>query len=56
MKRFHEDNPTKAGPPVRLQRWLEVEAKGGFCEDHEDDDKPATKGAPLRRSMRKKRK
>ena len=55
LRRFHDENPEKAGPPARLQTWLEMAERDEFVPDHKDDNKPLGAGVPLRRSKRKKK-
>jgi len=54
LRRFHNDNPGKAGPPRRLDEWLLAAAEDRFADPHVDDNLPVAKGTPLRRSQRKK--
>jgi transposase InsO family protein len=54
LKRFHDDYPEQAGPPVRLDEWLLAAAEDRFAEPHPDDDRPAAGGRKLRRSRQKK--
>jgi transposase InsO family protein len=55
LKRFHDEYPDRAGPPLRLDDWLLAAAEDRFADPHPDDDKPKVAGAPLRRSTRKKK-
>ena len=55
LKQYHEANPDKAGPPVRLEQWLKAAEGDEYDEPHEDDNKGVVVGVPLRRSVRKKK-
>lgn len=57
LRDFHTENPTKPGPPIRLDSWLRAAENEGFEPSHKDDNKPAARGdaAPPRRSHRKVR-
>lgn len=39
LQAFHDENPGQAGPPVRLQKWLEADSKMKVAREHGDDDK-----------------
>ncbi|ODH45686.1 hypothetical protein GX48_08234 [Paracoccidioides brasiliensis] len=38
---FHKINPTKAGPPRRLDEWLKAWETDSYLKDEVDDDLPA---------------
>jgi hypothetical protein len=40
LARFHKEHPEAAGPPKRLQEWLQAAAEDVFLADHSDDDRP----------------
>jgi hypothetical protein len=52
LRRYHEQNPDEAGPPVRLDSWIRCAEEDRFDEDHEDDDKPRQLGARRQRRRR----
>jgi transposase InsO family protein len=41
VREFHEKNPTKPGPPKRLNNWIKSWEAGEETYEHPDDDKPA---------------
>jgi hypothetical protein len=41
VRDFHLANPTRPGPPKRLDDWLRLWEAGENSYDHVDDDKPA---------------
>ncbi|KGQ00850.1 hypothetical protein PAAG_12477 [Paracoccidioides lutzii Pb01] len=41
IRDFHEANPTKAGPPRRLDEWLKAWETDSYLKDEVDDDLPA---------------
>ena len=41
IRDFHDDYPTKPGPPMRLQEWLDAAREDRILDDHGDDEKPA---------------
>jgi hypothetical protein len=41
VRDFHAKNPTKPGPPKRLDEWIKLWEAGEDTYDHADDDKPA---------------
>jgi len=41
VRDFHLANPTRPGPPKRLNDWIRLWEAGEDSYDHEDDDKPA---------------
>ncbi|KGQ01589.1 hypothetical protein PAAG_11717 [Paracoccidioides lutzii Pb01] len=41
VREFHAANPTKAGPPKRLSKWLETWEKDNYLADEADDNLPA---------------
>lgn len=41
VRDFHARNPTKPGPPKRLDEWIKLWEAGEDTYDHADDDKPA---------------
>lgn len=51
LKEYHERNPTQAGPPMRLQEWLDAATGDRFDPPHPDDDKSQSTrtGRPMRR-------
>ncbi|KAJ2991752.1 hypothetical protein NUW58_g2405 [Xylaria curta] len=51
LKEFHDDNPDLAGPPARLEEWLEAAAEDRFAEPHPDDNRALAQG---RRQMRRR--
>jgi len=55
LKQYHDENPGKAGPPARLQVWIDAAQNDTFAEDHEDDEKPVAVGDSMRRSKHKKK-
>jgi hypothetical protein len=52
LRRYHEQNPDEAGPPVRLDSWIRYVEEDRFDEDHEDDDKPRQSGSRRQRKRR----
>ncbi len=52
LKQYHEENPTKPGPPKRLREWITAAEEDRFEEDHEEDNMPLqdTKTTKLRRT------
>lgn len=48
LQQYHEANPDKAGPPIRLPEWLKAAKEDRFCEPHEDDNKPVPDGGTTR--------
>jgi hypothetical protein len=40
LRDFYEANPTRLGPPVNLQYWLDCAAKSVYPEARQDDDRP----------------
>jgi hypothetical protein len=40
LRKFHEQNPDEAGPPVRLNHWIRCVEEDKFDENHPDNDKP----------------
>ena len=54
LKEFHKRNPEKAGPPLRLQEWLEAAESNEFDQPHEDDEKPVNTGTRPRKVYWKK--
>ena len=52
LRRYHEENPDEAGPPVRLETWIRCAQDDKFDEDHEDDDKPRQLGSRRQRKRR----
>ena len=54
LKAYHEEHPDQAGPPLRLQAWLDAAAEDRFDPPHTDDNKPAgTQSARTRRGKRR---
>jgi hypothetical protein len=53
LRRFHEQNPDEAGPPVRLNHWIRCAEEDKFDENHPDDDKPQYRGSRIQRRRRK---
>ena len=45
IQEFHDRNTTAAGPPVRLQYWLEAAADGIEAWKHDDNNSAVKKGA-----------
>ncbi|OJD22663.1 hypothetical protein ACJ73_05992, partial [Blastomyces percursus] len=41
LREFHIANPTKPGPPKRLDDWLEAWGKDDYLPDDIEDDLPA---------------
>jgi hypothetical protein len=41
VRDFHASNPTKPGPPKRLNDWIKLWESGEDIYNHKDDDKPA---------------
>jgi Chromo (CHRromatin Organisation MOdifier) domain len=41
VRDFHKANPTKPGPPKRLNDWLQLWESGADTYDHEEDNLPA---------------
>jgi hypothetical protein len=37
---FHKANPTRPGPPQRLDYWMQCWKEDRDAEDHPDDNKP----------------
>ena len=54
IKQFHDEHPEAAGPPVRLQTWLEAYLKGVILEPTPEDDKALQKAVKEVRRRRKK--
>lgn len=52
LRRFHEQYPDEAGPPVRLKSWIRCAEEDKFDEDHADDDKPRQQGSRHQRRRR----
>jgi transposase InsO family protein len=42
LKEYHEANPQQAGPPLRLQAWLDAALNDKFDPPHPDDELPAS--------------
>ena len=42
IREFHNANPEKAGPPLRLDRWEQAAEHDDSDEPHPDDDNPTT--------------
>lgn len=55
LKRFHDDNPERAGPPARLQLWLEMAENDEFAPSHPGDNTPVAAGTKLRRSTKREK-
>lgn len=58
VRDFHAENPSKAGPPLRLQEWITAAEEERFLPPHADDNKAGESGIKsggLRRSIRKVR-
>jgi hypothetical protein len=53
LRKFHEQNPGEAGPPVRLNEWIRCAEEDEFDEDHPDDNKPRQQGLRNQRRRRK---
>jgi len=53
LRKFHEQNPDEAGPPVRLNHWIRCAEEDKFDENHPDDDKPQYQGSRIQRRRRK---
>jgi hypothetical protein len=51
VQEFHDENPTAAGPPRRLQEWLMAAADDRDPDEHEDDN-GALKAGERRRTRR----
>ncbi len=49
LRRFHEQYPDEAGPPVRLESWIRYAEEDKFDEGHVDDDKPRHQGSRRQR-------
>jgi hypothetical protein len=39
IEEFHDNYPSKPGPPLRLQAWKDAAAADQLLDDHPDDDK-----------------
>jgi hypothetical protein len=48
LQQYHDQNPGKAGPPLRLQQWKEATAQDEAVTDHPDDNKAAPDGGITR--------
>ena len=44
LRDFHAANPTRPGPPVNLQYWVECATKEVYPETRQDDDEPEKVG------------
>lgn len=53
LKVYHDRYPAHAGPPVRLQQWIEAALTNEPAQAHVDDNMPCKAGPPLRRSVRR---
>lgn len=49
LKQYHDDNPTKPGPPKRLRSWLDANEKDEDHVIHKDDELPATQNTAISR-------
>ena len=55
VEAFHQAHPTEAGPPKRLQAWLDAYENDVELEDHTDDDKPSSPAPGSRRRLGRRR-
>lgn len=53
VKSYHDANPSKPGPPVRLEEWIRASATEEQLQDHPDDNTP--RGTTTRTTMRRRR-
>lgn len=44
VQEFHDQYPSKPGPPMRLQDWIDASKRDIILDEHPDDDKPAFRG------------
>lgn len=54
LKTYHDQYPDHAGPPRRLQEWLDAQLWEQEVPDFDDEDKPVQQGRQLRRSGRRR--
>lgn len=52
LRSYHDSYPEHAGPPLRLDAWINAALKDEAVGDHPDDNTAAQKGTNLRRSKR----
>jgi len=52
LRRFHEQYPDEAGPPVRIESWIRCAKEDKFDKDHADDNKPQHQGSRHQRRRR----
>jgi len=43
LREFHTANPTRPGPPERLESWVQCWEEDRDADDHPDDNKPSTR-------------